>query len=188
MPELASASLDAVSDDARTVRDAAIASVAMCVPDRVIENAPIAERIGVEPSWITKRTGVERRRIAWPEERLSAFAAEAGQIALERAGVAAGELDLVLVATMAADELTPNAAPLVADELGATAAGAIDVGAACAGFLSALGLATAQIESGRADNVLVIGADLLSRLTDPDDRATAALLADGAGAALVRPA
>jgi len=160
----------------------------MCVPDRVIENAPIAERIGVEPSWITKRTGVERRRIAWPEERLSAFAAEAGQIALERAGVAAGELDLVLVATMAADELTPNAAPLVADELGATAAGAIDVGAACAGFLSALGLATAQIESGRADNVLVIGADLLSRLTDPDDRATAALLADGAGAALVRPA
>ncbi len=188
MSELATAPLGAAIDGARTVRGTGIASVAMCVPDRVIENAPIAERIGVEPSWITKRTGVERRRIAWPEERLSAFAAEAGQIALERAGVAAGELDLVLVATMAADELTPNAAPLVADELGATAAGAIDVGAACAGFLSALGLATAQIESGRADNVLVIGADLLSRLTDPDDRATAALLADGAGAALVRPA
>jgi len=188
MSELATAPLGAAIDGARTLRGTGIASVAMCVPDRVIENAPIAERIGVEPSWITKRTGVERRRIAWPEERLSAFAAEAGQIALERAGVAAGELDLVLVATMAADELTPNAAPLVADELGATAAGAIDVGAACAGFLSALGLATAQIESGRADNVLVIGADLLSRLTDPDDRATAALLADGAGAALVRPA
>jgi 3-oxoacyl-[acyl-carrier-protein] synthase-3 len=158
----------------------------MCVPDRVIENAEIAERIGVDPTWITKRTGVERRRIAWPEERLSAFAAEAGQIALERAGVAATELDLILVATMSADELTPNAAPLVAGELGATAAGAVDVGAACTGFLSALGLATAQIESRRADNVLVIGADLLSRLTDPDDRATAALLADGAGATLVR--
>ncbi|MFL5892340.1 MAG: beta-ketoacyl-ACP synthase 3 [Solirubrobacterales bacterium] len=188
MPELASASLDAVSDDARTVRDAAIASVAMCVPDRVIENAPIAERIGVDPSWITKRTGVERRRIAWPEERLSAFAAEAGQIALERAGVAATEVDLILVATMAADDLTPNAAPLVAEELGARAAGAVDVGAACTGFLSALSLATAQVESRRADNVLVIGADLLSRITDPTDRATAALLADGAGAALVRPA
>src|SRR4051794_967715 len=188
MPELASASLDAVTDDARTVRDAAIASVAMCVPDRVIENAPIAERIGVDPSWITKRTGVERRRIAWPEERLSAFAAEAGQIALERAGVAATEVDLILVATMAADDLTPNAAPLVAEELGARAAGAVDVGAACTGFLSALSLATAQVESRRADNVLVIGADLLSRITDPTDRATAALLADGAGAALVRPA
>ena len=188
MPELASAPLDAATVGARTVRDAAIASVAMCVPDRVIENAPIAERIGVDPSWITKRTGVERRRIAWPEERLSAFAAEAGQIALERAALGPDELDLILVATMAADDLTPNAAPLVAEELGARAAGAIDVGAACTGFLSALGLATAQVESRRADNVLVIGADLLSRLTDPDDRATAALLADGAGAALVRPA
>jgi 3-oxoacyl-[acyl-carrier-protein] synthase-3 len=188
MPELASAPLGAATDDARAVRGAAIASVAMCVPDRMIENAPIAERIGVDPSWITKRTGVERRRIAWPEERLSAFAAEAGQIALERAGVTATEIDLILVATMAADDLTPNAAPLVAEELGARAAGAIDVGAACTGFLSALSLATAQVESRRADNVLVIGADLLSRITDPNDRATAALLADGAGAALVRPA
>jgi 3-oxoacyl-[acyl-carrier-protein] synthase III len=188
MPETASVPSYAATDGGRTVRGAGIASVAMCVPDRVVENARIAERIGVDPAWITRRTGVERRRIAWPEERLSAFAAEAGQIALERAGVAPGALDLVLVATMAPDELTPNAAPLVAEELGATSAGAIDIGAACTGFLSALGLATAQVESRRADNVLVIGADLLSRLTDPGDRATAALLADGAGAALVRPA
>src|SRR3954454_11355118 len=115
MPELASAPLNAATEGARTVRDAAIASVAMCVPDRVIENAPIAERIGVDPSWITKRTGVERRRIAWPEERLSAFAVEAGQIALARARVAAADLVLILVATMAADDLTPNAAPLVAE-------------------------------------------------------------------------
>jgi 3-oxoacyl-[acyl-carrier-protein] synthase-3 len=187
MPEVTSAPLLAATDGAPTVRGAAIASVAMCVPDRVVENAEIAERIGVDSSWIARRTGVERRRIAWPEERLSAFAAEAGQIALERAGVSATKLDLILVATMAPDELTPNAAPLVAEELGAKAAGAIDIGAACAGFLSALGLATAQIEARRADNVLVIGADLLSRLTDPDDRSTAALLADGAGAALLRP-
>jgi 3-oxoacyl-[acyl-carrier-protein] synthase III len=188
MPELASVPDSAAVDGARTVRGAGIASVGMCVPDRVIENAKIAGRIGVEESWITKRTGIRERRIAWPEERLSAFAAEAGQIALERAGVGAGELDLVLIATMAADELTPNAAPLVAEELGAKTAGAIDIGAACTGFLSALGLATAQVEARRADNVLVIGADLLSRLTDPNDRATAALLADGAGAALVRAA
>lgn len=184
-PELASAPLTAAVDGARTVRGAGVASVAMCVPDRVVENAPIAERIGVEEKWIAKRTGVRQRRIAWPEERLSSFAAEAGQIALERGGVKAGDLDLVLVATMAADDLTPNAAPLVAEELGAAAAGAMDVGAACTGFLSALGVATAQIESRRARNVLVIGADLLSRITDPSDRATAALLADGAGAALL---
>jgi 3-oxoacyl-[acyl-carrier-protein] synthase III len=87
---------------------------------------------------------------------------------------------------MSADELTPNAAPLVAEELGAKRAGAIDVGAACTGFLSALSLATAQIESGRAGKVLVIGADLLSRITDPEDRSTAGLLADGAGAAVVQ--
>src|SRR5919201_1756164 len=153
MPELATAHLDAATDGARTLRGAGVASVAMCVPDRVIENAEIAAHIGVDPGWIAKRTGIRQRRIAWPEERLSAFAAEAGQIALERAGVAPGELDLILVATMAADELTPNAAPLVAEELGAKGAGAMDVGAACTGFLSALRIATAQIESHRADNV-----------------------------------
>ena len=185
-PELASAPFNAAVDGARTVRGAGIGSVAMCVPDRVVENAPIAERIGVDETWIAKRTGVRQRRIAWPEERLSSFAAEAGQVALDRAGVKAGGVDLILGATMAADDLTPNAAPLVAEELGAAGAGAMDIGAACTGFLSALGLATAQIESRRAKNVLVIGADLLSRITDPEDRATAALLADGAGAALVR--
>jgi 3-oxoacyl-[acyl-carrier-protein] synthase III len=186
MSELMTTEPAAATAGARTVRGAGIASVAMCVPDRVVQNAEIAERIGVDPAWITKRTGVERRRIAWPEERLSAFAAEAGQVALERAGLTATELDLILIATMSADELTPNAAPLVAEELGARGAGAVDVGAACTGFLSALGLATSQIESHRADNVLVIGADLLSRITDPYDRSTAALLADGAGAALLR--
>ena len=188
MPEVASAPLSTTNEGAPRGRGAGIASVAMCVPDQVIHNAAVAERIGVDPTWITKRTGIRERRIAWPEERLSAFAAEAGQIALERADVSPAELDLILVATMAADELTPNAAPLVAEELGAARAGAIDIGAACTGFVSALALAAAQIESHRADNVLVVGADLLSRLTDPEDRATAALLADGAGAALVRPA
>src|SRR3954451_13362464 len=189
MPEIASRPVPAPAALREgAVRGAGIASVAMCVPDRSVPNAEIAERLGIDASWIAKRTGVQQRRIAWPEERLSSFAAEAGDIPLERAGVSATDLDLILVATMAADELTPNAAPLVAEELGARAARAIDVGAACTGFLSALGLATAQIESHRADNVLVIGADLLSRLTDPDDRATAALLADGAGAALVRAA
>jgi 3-oxoacyl-[acyl-carrier-protein] synthase-3 len=96
-----------------------------------------------------------------------------------------GELDLVLVATVSADELTPNAAPLVAASLGATCAGAVDVGAACTGFLSALSLGAACIESGRAEHVLVIGADALSRFTDPEDRRTAALFGDGAGAVVL---
>ncbi len=186
MPELANRPIPApaaVRDGA--LRGAGIASVAMCVPDRTVPNAEVAERLGIDANWIAKRTGIRERRIAWPEERLSAFAAEAGETALERARASASDLDLVLVATMSPDELTPNAAPLVATELGATRAGAMDVGAACTGFLSALSLATAQIESRRADNVLVIGADLLSRITDPLDRSTAGLLADGAGAALI---
>jgi 3-oxoacyl-[acyl-carrier-protein] synthase-3 len=94
----------------------------------------------------------------------------------------------VLVATVAPDELSPNTAPLVAHELGAHRAGAMDVGAACTGFLSALALAAAQVEGGRCDQALVIGADVLSRFTDPTDRGTAALFADGAGASVVGPA
>jgi 3-oxoacyl-[acyl-carrier-protein] synthase III len=186
MPELATTPRwrPALTSTERT--GAEIGSVAMAVPERAVQNAPIARRLGIAEEWITKRTGVRERRIAGPEERVSALAAEAGAVALERAGVDAPDLDLVLVATMAADELSPNAAPLVAAELGADGAGAFDVGAACTGFLAALALATGQIEAGRAGAVLVIGVDLLSRLTDPDDRSTAGLLADGAGAVVVR--
>jgi 3-oxoacyl-[acyl-carrier-protein] synthase-3 len=94
-------------------------------------------------------------------------------------------VDLVVVATTTSDELMPAAAPLVAHAIGATRAGAFDVGAACTGFLSALAVATAQIEAGRAGTALAVGADLMSRITDPDDRSTAAVFADGAGALLL---
>jgi 3-oxoacyl-[acyl-carrier-protein] synthase III len=167
------------------LRPAAIESVAMVVPDNVVGNDRVAERAGVTDDWIVARTGVRERRHALPGERLSSLAAAAGREALERAGVHPAGIDLVLVATMAADELTPNAAPLVAHELGAEFAGAYDVGAACTGFLAALHQAAAQVESGRAGRVLVIGAEVLSKLVDPGDRGTAALFADGAGAAIV---
>ena len=172
----------------RHLRAAALASVAMAVPERVVTNEVVAAGAGVTEEWIVHRTGVHERRYVSEGERLQDLAAAAGRGALENAGVAAEDSDLVLVATLAADELTPNCAPLVAYDLGATRAGAMDVSAACTGFLSALALATAQVEGGRADNVLVIGADLLSRFVDKTDRGTAALFADGAGAALVTPA
>jgi 3-oxoacyl-[acyl-carrier-protein] synthase III len=170
------------------LRTAAIESVAMAVPDNVVGNDQIAERAGVTDEWIVTRTGVRERRHALPGERLTKFAVAAGREALDRAGVHPAGVDLVLVATMAADELTPNAAPLVAHELGAEFAGAYDVGAACTGFLSALHQAAAQVESGRAGRVLVIGAEVLSKLLDPTDRGTSALFADGAGAVVVGPA
>src|SRR3954452_12058533 len=160
----------------------------MAVPERVVTNATVAAGAGVTEQWIVHRTGVHERRHVSGGERLKDLAAAAGHAALEEAGVAPEDVDLVLVATVAADDLLPNAAPLVASELGATRAGAMDLGAACTGFLSALAMATAQVEGGRADNVLVIGADVLSRFIDSSDRGTAALFADGAGAALVAAA
>jgi 3-oxoacyl-[acyl-carrier-protein] synthase-3 len=174
--------------DERALRTAAIESVAMTVPERVVGNDEIAPNIGVSDDWIVARTGVRERHIADPDQRLSDLATDAGREALERAGAHPSEIDLVIVATMKADELSPNAAPLVARDLGAEYAGAIDLGAACTGFLSGLQMAAAQIESQRANRVLVIGADLLSRITDTRDRSTAALFADGAGASVVGPA
>jgi 3-oxoacyl-[acyl-carrier-protein] synthase-3 len=157
----------------------------MAVPDRIVSNDELAAGLGVDAQWIAKRTGTRERPWASDGERLSQLAAEAGQAALERAGIEPGELELVLVATSTADEITPNAAPLVAGLLGAHHAGALDVGAACTGWLSALAMACGQIESGRARHVLVVGADFLSRFLDVNDRDTVALFADGAGAAVV---
>jgi 3-oxoacyl-[acyl-carrier-protein] synthase-3 len=157
----------------------------MAVPERRVSNAEIAQRLAVDERWISKRTGTGSRPWAREGERLSDFAARAGAKALDRAGLAPADLDLVLVATSTADEITPNAAPLVAGQLGAARAGAFDVGAACTGWLSALALAAGQIESGRARHALVVGADFLSRFLDLSDRDTATLFADGAGAAVV---
>ncbi len=164
---------------------AAIASVGVSVPATTVPNAAISARLGVGDNWIERRTGIRNRHIAGPDERLTTYAAEAGNRALERAGADPAELDMVLVATTTADELLPNAAPLVAHKLGATSAGAFDIGAACTGFVSALAVGCAQVEAGRARSVLVIGADLMSRITDPSDRSTAAVFADGAGAILM---
>jgi 3-oxoacyl-[acyl-carrier-protein] synthase-3 len=164
---------------------AAIGAIGISLPPTVVDNASVAGRIGVTDEWIVKRTGIHSRHVAAPGERLADLAADAGRAALAAAGLRANDLDLVLVATTTADELLPNAAPLVAHALGAARAGAVDLGAACTGFLSGLSLGSAQIEAGRADNVLLIGADVMSRITDPDCRHTAALFADGAGAAVL---
>jgi 3-oxoacyl-[acyl-carrier-protein] synthase-3 len=160
----------------------------MAVPDRAVSNLEIAHAMGVDEAWIVKRTGTSTRPWAVDGERLSDFAARAGLDALSRAGLDPGELDLVLVATSTADEITPNAAPLVAGLVGAKRAGALDLGAACTGWLGGLALACGQIESGRCRHALVVGADFLSRFLDLSDRSTAPLFADGAGAAVVSAA
>jgi 3-oxoacyl-[acyl-carrier-protein] synthase III len=171
-----------------TLRGSALRSIATALPPTVVANDEIAARIGKSDDWIYTRTGIRERRVAQPGERLADLATAAARAALDQAGVAAADLDLVLVATMTADEITPNAAPLVAAALGAEHAGTMDVGAACTSFLSAVALAAGQIETGRADRVLVVGADFISRITDHDSKVTAMLFADGAGAVVMTPA
>jgi 3-oxoacyl-[acyl-carrier-protein] synthase-3 len=166
----------------------AIAAVGTALPAAAVANAPIAERLGVSDHWIRKRLGVTERRVAGPAESLASLAAEAGAAALERAGVDPGAVDLLLVASSTQDDLLPNAAPIVATALGCDRAAAVDIGAACTGFVAALTLAAGQIEAGRARHALVIGADVFTRFIDPDDRRTAALFGDGAGAVVLGPA
>lgn len=164
---------------------ATILGIGCALPETRISSDEIAGRLGLEPGWIERRTGIRGRRREHPEGGVLRLATRAGERALAVSGVAADQLDLVIVATLCADELTPGAAAQVATGLGATGAGAFDVGAACAGFLSALAPAAAMIEAGRAERVLVIGAEVMSRFLDHADRRTAGLFGDGAGAAVV---
>jgi 3-oxoacyl-[acyl-carrier-protein] synthase III len=167
---------------------AALAGAGMSVPERVRSNAAIAARLGVDEQWITRRTGTSERHVASPGQRLDQFAAQAAQAAqaaLAQARIAAADVDAVLLGTTSAEEMSPHAAPLVAADIGAAGAAAIDVSAACTGFLSCLVMGASMIEAGRARVVLAIGADLLSRYLDHDDPGSAPLFGDGAGAVVL---
>jgi 3-oxoacyl-[acyl-carrier-protein] synthase III len=166
-------------------RTAGITGIGAALPERRVGNAEVAAPLGVSVEWIERRTGISERRYAAPGQRVSDLASSAGRMALRDARLEGSEIDMVLVATLAADEITPATAPIVAHELGAPNAAAIDVGAACAGSIAALAHATSWIEAGRARNVLVIGAEILTRMVDFQDPRTAPLFADGAGALVV---
>lgn len=168
-------------------RTAGIAGLGRALPEAVVDNEWIAARVGVEPDWIIKRTGIRQRRRIPDDQSLADLAAAAGRRALDGAGVRPAAVDAVLVATSTADDIVPQAAPTVAGALGAKRAMAWDVGLGCVGFLAGLQQGAALIESGRASTVLLIGADVMSRYTDHDDRQTAALFGDGAGAVVLVP-
>ena len=164
---------------------AATAGLGIGLPaPRPSSTTPIAQRLGVDERWIVQRTGIRERRHA-AAGRAAERPRRRRRRGAEDAGIDPTDLDLLLVATTSADEITP-AGPARRHAIGATNAGAIDVGAACTGFLAALASAAALIEAGRAETVLLIGADALSRYTDSDDQRTAALFGDGAGAVVLR--
>ena len=164
---------------------AAAVGVGMAVPADVVHNRQIAARLGVDEEWLSSRTGTRERHVAAGDERLDDLAAQAVTKALADAGIDPSAVDLVLVGTTSPEEMSPHAAPIVAEAIGATGAGAMDISAACTGFLSGLSLAAGQIEAGRAHTAVVVGADRLSRYLDPDDRGTAMLFGDGAGAVVL---
>jgi 3-oxoacyl-[acyl-carrier-protein] synthase-3 len=167
------------------VSRAGLFGVGAALPDAVVTNDDLAAVLDTSDDWIVRRTGIRERRRLDASASLVPLAAAACEEALADAGRTPSEVDRVIVSTMTADRVTPGLAPEVAGRLGCDGVAALDVNAACAGFLVALDEAAAQVESGRADCVLVCGAEALSRITDQDDRGTAVLFGDGAGAVVV---
>jgi 3-oxoacyl-[acyl-carrier-protein] synthase-3 len=164
---------------------AGIFGIGDALPDHVITNHDLEQRLDTSDEWIVRRTGIRERRIIAPGQPLSDLATRACAQALEDAGRTAAEVDQIIVSTITPDRVTPGVAPYVALALGAERASAVDVNAACAGFVYALDQAAALVESGRASVVVVCGAEALSRITDHDDRSTAVLFGDGASAVVV---
>jgi 3-oxoacyl-[acyl-carrier-protein] synthase-3 len=156
------------------------------VPERRIGNAEIEQRLGLEPGWIERRTGIRERRYAARNEALTDIAAKAGETALQSAGIDRSTIALTLLATSTPDHLLPPSAPLLAHRLRLTNSGGIDMAGACAGFLYALTLADAFVRTQRAA-VLVVGANILSRRLDAIDAGTSALFADAAAAVVLSP-
>ncbi len=157
-------------------------------PRTRVPNSELVERIDSTDEWIRSRSGIIERRWSQPDETVVSMSVEAAQGALKQADLSPADVDLVLVATVSHLMQTPSAAALIAEALGSTPAGAIDVSAACAGFCYAVGMASDLVRCGTAEHVLVIGVERLSDLLDLDDRGTAFIFADGAGAVVVGPA
>jgi 3-oxoacyl-[acyl-carrier-protein] synthase-3 len=157
----------------------------MAVPDRVLTNHEIEQMVDTNDEWIIARTGIRERRIADKSETTASLAAKAGLRALQGTDVKARELDLIIVATSSPEHIFPSTASLVQDRIGATEAGAFDLSAACTGFIFALNMAAQAIRSGSLNRALVIGSETLSRMVNWEDRGTAILFGDGAGAFLL---
>ncbi len=166
------------------MRYAAITGWGMAVPEGVLTNADLEKMVDTNDEWILSRTGIRERRIVGPNDSTTSLSVAAATQALERSGITADDLDLIIVATCTPDQFLVAEACLVQAELGGKAA-AFDLGAACSGFVYALSTATQFIKAVMYDRVLVIGADTLTRFVDYSDRSTCILFGDGAGAVVL---
>jgi 3-oxoacyl-[acyl-carrier-protein] synthase III len=168
-------------------RRARITSLGRYLPERVLTNAELERMVNTSDEWIRTRTGIERRRIVEPGTPTSELAVRAAREALDRRGVGAAELDLIIVATVTPDMVFPSTACVIQDKLGATKAWGFDISAACSGFVYALCMGAQFVQTGAHHKVLVIGADVMTSILDFQDRATCVLFGDGAGAVLLEP-
>lgn len=167
------------------MRTAVIAGIGSSLPSKVLTNKDLEKIVDTSDEWIRTRTGIRERRIDGEGKPLSHYAVEAGRRALESAGLEAQALDMIVCATVTPDRLIPATSCYIQQLLGASKSAAFDVVAGCSGFLYALQIAKMSVVSGEYRNVLVIGAELLSKYLDWSDRGTCVIFADGAGAALV---
>jgi 3-oxoacyl-[acyl-carrier-protein] synthase-3 len=165
-------------------RHAAITGWGHAVPSTVVGNTFFELQVETTDEWIVERTGIRERRIAGPEETTAGLASAAADAILRRAGVAATSLDLIVIATATPEQTVPQTAAFVADALGVHC-GALDLGAGCAGFVYGLVVGAAAVAGGTFDRVLVVGAETLSRIVDPEDRGTVILFGDGAAGVLL---
>lgn len=165
---------------------AAFRSIGAYVPTKILTNADFEKMVDTTDEWIFKRTGIKERHIAAADETTSDMGTKAAELAIERSGVAKSDIDMVICATISPDYFCmPSTATIIATKLGLEKVMAYDVSAACTGFVYALSVAKAFIESGMKKNVLIIGAEKLSAITDYTDRGTCILFGDGAGAAII---
>lgn len=169
------------------MRQVRVAGTGSYLPEKILTNHELEALVDTSDEWITSRTGIRERRIAADDEHTSHLAAKAAERALEQAGLSGGDVDLIIVATITPDTITPATACYVQQHIGATNSVAFDVSAACSGFLYALEIARHSIGAGAFQNALIIGAEKLSAFVNWTDRNTCVLFGDGAGAAVLMP-
>jgi 3-oxoacyl-[acyl-carrier-protein] synthase-3 len=165
---------------------AEVVSTGRFLPERVLTNADLEKMVDTTDEWIRERTGIRERRIAPPDLGCAEMGAAASRVAMERAGVHAGEVDLIVVSTATPDRLLPATACDMQALLGANNAAAFDISAACSGFIYAMSVAEGQLAAGRAEIALVVSTEKMSGIVDWTDRKTCVLFGDGAGAVVMR--
>ncbi|VXB24784.1 beta-ketoacyl-acyl carrier protein synthase III 1 [Bacillus sp. 349Y] len=164
-----------------------IIGIGRYLPEKILTNADLEKMVDTSDEWIRTRTGIEERRVAGDDIDTSDMAYEAAKKAIEDAGISPEDIDLILVATVTPDQPFPSVGCLLQERLGAKKAAAMDISAACAGFMYGMITAKQFIDNGAYKHILVVGVEKLSKITDWDDRNTAVLFGDGAGAAVMGP-